>query len=130
MVSFSVEMSMPYSTEESLGIGGRLRAKPEHFEVHEIPLYAAEGAGEHLYVNLTKVNQTTKQVQGQLARLFSIRPQDVGFAGLKDKYAKTSQTFSIFCGRQQPVVVPRGGLAHHDLGMVITNRLVVRQLKV
>ncbi len=88
-------MNLPYITGELPGIGGQLRAIPDHFVVDELPLYTPSGEGQHLYVNLTKSGLTTKEVQRLLARTFGKSERDVGFAGMKDKHACTTQTFSI-----------------------------------
>ncbi len=86
---------LPYVTGDLLGVGGALRLTPEHFIVEEMPLYDAMGEGPHLYLNVTKANITTKEVQQQLEKLFALPRGAVGFAGLKDKNALTTQTFSI-----------------------------------
>ena len=91
----SIDLSLPYLTADLEGIGGRVRARPEDFMVEEVPLYEPSGYGRHLYVNITKRNQTTRDVQLQLADLFNLRPQNIGTAGLKDKHAVATQTFSI-----------------------------------
>jgi tRNA pseudouridine13 synthase len=95
-----IEIGLPYLTADLPGIGGQLRAEPDHFIVEEVGLYEADGEGQHLYVNLTKVGLTTKEVQAQLERLFSLERGSVGFAGMKDKIAKTTQTFSLSVGVQ------------------------------
>ena len=95
MIESEFEMSLPYLTAQLPGSGGTLKATPEHFIVEEVPLYEAEGEGQHLYVNLTKVGLNTKDVQAMLGRLFRVDRSEVGFAGLKDKHARTTQTFSI-----------------------------------
>lgn len=95
MIESEFEMSLPYLTAQLPGSGGTLKATPEHFIVEEVPLYEAEGEGQHLYVNLTKVGLNTKDVQAMLGRLFRVDRGEVGFAGLKDKHARTTQTFSI-----------------------------------
>jgi tRNA pseudouridine13 synthase len=95
MLDSPIELYLPYVTADLPGVGGRLRATADDFVVEEIPLYAPQGAGKHLYVNLTKVGLTTKEVQRQIERLLHLRPGDVGYAGLKDKTARTTQTFSI-----------------------------------
>ena len=100
MIDFTLDLTLPYATEEQPGIGGTLRARPEHFVVEEIPLYEATGEGEHLFVNITKVDLTTKQVQGDMARLFGLKKSQIGLAGLKDKRARTTQTFSLHVGRR------------------------------
>jgi tRNA pseudouridine13 synthase len=91
----SAEPAPPYITADLPGVGGQLRASPEHFVVEEVPLYAASGEGPHLYLNLTKSGWTTKEIQHRLEKLFGLRAGEVGFAGLKDKQARTTQTFSL-----------------------------------
>ena len=102
MLQPNIDLSLPYISADLPGIGGVLRASPEHFVVEEVPLYAAQGEGQHLYVNITKVGLTTKEVQLHLERLFGLKRDDVGFAGMKDKLARTTQTFSLDVGRQPP----------------------------
>lgn len=88
-------MELPYITDPLRGIGGKLRAVPEHFVVQELPLYEPQGEGSHLYLNFTKTGLTTKQVTEQIERMLKLRRGDVGYAGLKDKYACTTQTISL-----------------------------------
>ncbi|MEZ4862081.1 MAG: tRNA pseudouridine(13) synthase TruD [Caldilineaceae bacterium] len=95
MLESNLELTIPYLTGALPGIGGQLRATAEHFIVEELPLYEPVGEGQHLYVNLTKSGLTTKDVQRALERRFGLPQGAVGFAGLKDKYARTTQTFSI-----------------------------------
>jgi len=96
-------MSLPYVTADLPGTGGVLRASPDDFVVEEVPLYTAQGDGQHLYVNITKVGLTTKEVQIGLERLFGLKKGDVSFAGMKDKRARTTQTFSLSVGHKPPV---------------------------
>jgi tRNA pseudouridine13 synthase len=103
MLQSELELSLPYVTAELPGTGGVLRADPADFVVEEVPLYAAEGDGQHLYVNITKVGLTTKEVQIGLERLFGLKKGDVSFAGMKDKRARTTQTFSLGVGHKPPV---------------------------
>lgn len=91
-------MDLPYVTRDLPGIGGRLRLTPEQFTVEELPLYEPAGAGQHLYVRLTKEGLTTRDVQLGLERLFQLPHNAVGFAGMKDKHARTTQTFSLNVG--------------------------------
>lgn len=95
MEHLDIDLSLPYITEDLTGIGGKIRQKTSHFKVEEIPVYEPQGLGNHLYVNITKENLTTREVQLRLADLFQINPEEVGKAGLKDKYAVTTQTFSV-----------------------------------
>lgn len=100
MYPYSPMHEWPYSSEQLPGIGGQLRSRTADFIVEEIPLYMPSDAGQHLYVALTKEELTTKDVQNRLERLFELRRGDVGFAGMKDKFARTTQTFSLSVGHQ------------------------------
>ncbi len=86
---------LPTITPELPGTGGVLKAEPAHFVVEEIPLYEASGSGAHLYVSLTREGWTTRRVADALADLFGLSRRDVGFAGLKDRNARCTQTFSL-----------------------------------
>lgn len=86
---------LPYVTADLPGLGGRLRTEPEDFVVHELPAYEPCGEGEHRYLELTKRDETTPYVTGELARALGIHPSDVAYAGMKDRRAVTTQRFSI-----------------------------------
>lgn len=87
--------ALPFFTAQLPGCGGRIKAEPAHFIVEEVPLYSPDGAGSHLYVALRREGWTTRQVVEALARLFDLRPDDIGYAGLKDRHARCTQVFSL-----------------------------------
>lgn len=84
-----------YLTEDLAPIGGQLKQRPEDFLVEEIPLYEPCGEGEHIYLFIEKRNLSTLHLVRLLARHFGVRPDAVGYAGLKDKYAVTRQMLSV-----------------------------------
>lgn len=86
---------LPYFTRGLPGIGGQIKAEPRYFIVEEVPLYEASGEGQHVYVRLTREGWTTRALAKELRKLFVLRDVDVGFAGRKDKHARTTQTFSL-----------------------------------
>ncbi len=90
-----IDLTLPYLSATLPGIGGTLRATADHFVVEELPLYEPSGEGTHLYLNLTKSGLTTKDVQMRLERILRVDRNSVGYAGLKDKDASTTQTFSV-----------------------------------
>jgi len=96
--SLEIDLTLPFITDGLPGVGGTLRASSHHFIVEEIPLYEASGEGQHLYVNITKEGMTSRDVEMGLARVFGIANRDVGSAGMKDKHARTTQTFSLLVG--------------------------------
>ncbi|MCB1637759.1 MAG: tRNA pseudouridine(13) synthase TruD [Thiothrix sp.] len=86
---------------------GILRTSPADFRVDEQMALAFTGTGEHLWLQVRKTGQNTEWVARQLARLAGIKPVDVGFAGLKDRQAVTTQWFSLYLpGRTDPVLDP------------------------
>jgi tRNA pseudouridine13 synthase len=84
-----------YLTAALPGTGGTLRVEPEDFLVEEIPLYAACGEGEHLYLTVEKCGITTFDLLRQLARALHCPEREIGYAGLKDARAITRQTVSV-----------------------------------
>jgi tRNA pseudouridine13 synthase len=95
MAAPKLDLALPYITPELPGVGGAIRARPELFQVVEVPAYDPLGYGDHIYVNVTKKGRTTRDTQIDIASLLGIRREDVGHAGLKDKHAVSTQTFSI-----------------------------------
>lgn len=85
----------PFITAELGGIGGSIKLSPAHFVVQEIPLYPPSGQGSHLYLNLTRQGMNTRAVVDELAGLFTVDQGRIGLAGLKDKQATATQTFSL-----------------------------------
>ncbi len=94
-MAIGLESALPAITPDLPGVGGQLKAEPAHFVVDELPLYEASGSGAHLYVSLTRAGWTTRRVADALADLFGVSRRDVGFAGLKDRNARCTQTFSL-----------------------------------
>jgi tRNA pseudouridine13 synthase len=76
-------------------VSGTLRASPEDFQVWELPLIEPQGSGSHLWLEIRKRDANTAWVAGQLASAAGVPPRDVGYAGMKDRRAVTTQWFSI-----------------------------------
>jgi len=90
-----LEPELPFITPEFKGIGGSIKNELSHFVVEELPLYEPSGQGEHLYLHLRREGLTTRDLQKRLADLFGLHEAQVGYAGLKDKQAVVTQTFSV-----------------------------------
>lgn len=86
---------LPYRTAALPGIGGRLRTTDDDFAVDEIPAYAADGTGDHVFVHVEKRGLTTPEAARRLAALAGVAARDVGWAGLKDRHAVTRQWLSL-----------------------------------
>ncbi len=82
---------------------GTIRSIPEDFQVNEQLDTDFAGAGEHLYLHIQKRSQNTQWVAKQIAQVAGVRPQDVAYAGLKDRHALTTQWFSVWLpGKEDP----------------------------
>ena len=67
----------------------------DNFAVEEVPLYAFSGAGEHLILKIRKKNLTTQEMLNLLSENLGLKRAEIGYAGLKDKAAMTSQFISL-----------------------------------
>lgn len=85
----------PYLSSDLPGIGGHLKSEPADFFVEELPAYEPQGAGEHLFLWIEKVDLAAEELVKRLARAFEIRRDDIGVAGLKDRRAITRQFVSV-----------------------------------
>lgn len=81
------------------GAGGWWKASPAEFSVVEIPSGTPDGDGEHQWLWIEKTGCTTAEVADWLAYAAGVRRSDVGYAGLKDRDARTEQAFTIMGGR-------------------------------
>ncbi len=80
-----------------------IRSCPEDFHVDEILNFSFDGEGEHLLVHVRKRNQNTADVAQKLARHAEVKVRDIGYAGLKDRNAVTTQWFSVWLpGKPDP----------------------------
>jgi tRNA pseudouridine13 synthase len=77
------------------GVGGKLRQRPEDFEVEELPAYDADGLPGHLLVWLRKRAFTSEDAVREVAKQLGIPRVEIGVAGLKDRDAVTRQQISL-----------------------------------
>ncbi len=76
-------------------VRGVLRSSADDFVVDEELGYGPDGDGEHLLLHVRKRDTNTEWLARTLAQYAGVKPVDVGFAGLKDRYAVTTQWFSL-----------------------------------
>ena len=82
---------------------GILRSTPEDFFVDEDLGFAADGAGEHVFLRVEKRGANTEWVARELARFAGVGAEAVSYAGQKDRHALTRQTFSLHLpGKRDP----------------------------
>lgn len=87
--------NLPFVSGRLPGIGGVIKAVPEHFEVEEVLPYEPCGEGEHVFVKLRRKGWSTADVGRALGEPLGIAGHDIGWAGRKDKNAVTTQTISL-----------------------------------
>jgi tRNA pseudouridine13 synthase len=75
---------------------GDIRTLPEDFIVEETLAFEPSGSGEHSFLQIQKTGENTEYVARQLARFANVRQRDIGFAGMKDRHAITTQWFSVW----------------------------------
>lgn len=110
------------------------------FVVEEIPLYDFLGEGEHLVVQIRKKNLSTEELLKLLSSHLGIKAKEIGYAGLKDKNALTSQFISIpYLLKEKletlnhPLIKILQTTRHHNkikIGHLKGNRFFVRLKKV
>ena len=79
------------------GINGKLRTKPEDFIVKEISLHPIEKEdGRFAIADVTAINWETNALVRELSDRLHVSRQRIGFAGTKDKRAKTTRLMSFY----------------------------------
>jgi tRNA pseudouridine13 synthase len=82
---------------------GRIKQSDDDFVVEEILGFEPDGEGPHAWLQICKRGTNTAWLAGALARLAGVARRDVGYAGLKDRAAVTTQWFSVpIEGREEP----------------------------
>ncbi len=117
--------SQPGSCRDELPIA-RFKQYPGDFRVHEVLGFDLDGEGEHLWIKVCKTGLNTRDVADQLAGLFKVAARDVGYSGLKDKHAVTTQWFSLPLpiARQLPDDLPQ--LAQLSIEETVRSRKKLR----
>ncbi len=67
----------------------------ERFFVEEIPLYRFSGKGNYLILKIKKRDMSTSKLTTVFAKAAGLQERDIGYAGLKDKSATTTQYISL-----------------------------------
>jgi len=79
------------------GVGGKLRSIPEDFVVREVSNYPSEKEnGRFTIADVTATNWEANLLVRELSNWLHISRQRIGFAGTKDKRAKTTRLMSFY----------------------------------
>lgn len=74
---------------------GRLKVQPQDFQVDELLGFEPEGQGDFLWLQWHKTATNSRWLAAQLADIVGLPEAQVGYGGLKDRHAVTSQWFSL-----------------------------------
>ncbi len=100
MSDFSSDWAHAYGVP---GCHGTIRTTPEDFQVDEVLGYEPDGSGNHALLHIRKRNTNTEWLARRLAEFAAVAPKEIGYAGLKDRHAVTSQYFTVhLSGREGP----------------------------
>ena len=87
-----------------------LKAEPEDFVVvEEFDEASFSGVGEHVCLQIRKREQNTRWIAAALAEVAGVAERDIGFCGMKDRRAVTTQWFSVAHAeewRMPPMAIP------------------------
>lgn len=83
-------------------VRARLRTRPEDFIVDELLAFGPDSEGEHALLRVRKTSANTEWVARRIAMLAGVSVKAVGYAGLKDRHAVTTQWFSVHLGPSAP----------------------------
>ena len=86
------ELNFAYGHPTSFG---QIKSVPEDFCVEENLGFDLTGDGEHLFLLIEKKLLNTEDMVKIIARTLSVPIKAISYAGLKDKFAKTIQWFSL-----------------------------------
>ncbi len=77
-------------------LSARIRSVPEDFVVEELDAFEATGSGEHLLLTVRKRAMNTAFAAKTIAEWAGVAESAVGYAGMKDRHALTTQRFSVW----------------------------------
>ncbi|MDZ7805127.1 tRNA pseudouridine(13) synthase TruD [Thiohalophilus sp.] len=84
-------------------VKGVLRQQIDDFVVEEQLGFEPGGEGQHVWLWIEKRDRNTQDIALELARHAAIKPNAVGFSGMKDRRAITRQWFSLdLAGKEEP----------------------------
>lgn len=92
---YSLDFPFAHAVAEERPEAG-FRVEFEDFCVDEELGFELTGSGEHVYLHIHKRGDNTAWIAKQIAQLAGVASMDVGYCGLKDRRAVTSQWFSVY----------------------------------
>ena len=104
--------SLAFATGIKPTATGVIKQLPEDFQVDELlgfdPTLDDNANGPHHWLHIRKTGINTRYLAELLARQNGCKLRDVGFSGMKDRHAVTTQWFSIPATGTTPIVEQQG----------------------
>ncbi len=94
-IDFSYKLSQFPTANPVPKIFGDLRTKNSDFIVDEVLSFQPSGEGEHLFLQVKKIDSNTDWVARQLQKKSALTSKDIGYAGKKDRHSISTQWFSL-----------------------------------
>lgn len=92
-MSYSLDFAHVLSAPAATAV---FRQTVSDFKVTENLGFEPSGAGEHVFLHIRKRGENTQWLAVQIARFAGVDKRDVGFSGMKDRWAETTQWFSVY----------------------------------
>lgn len=92
-MTFSLDFPRALANPASLAV---FRQTVQDFQVVEELGFDPSGHGEHCFLHIRKRGENTQWVADRIADFAGVASRDVGFCGLKDRWAETTQWFSVY----------------------------------
>ncbi|OUS30945.1 hypothetical protein A9Q99_05365 [Gammaproteobacteria bacterium 45_16_T64] len=86
---------MAFASGSAPNATAELKTRPEDFLVDEILGFEPSGEGEHLYLHVKARDYNTEYLLEHIARNLGVAKNSVVYSGQKDRYAVTTQWFSV-----------------------------------
>ncbi len=93
-MSFSLDF--PHVSQQTPAATAVFRQTVQDFKVTENLGFEPSGTGEHVFLHIRKRGENTQWLAGQIASFAGVDKRDVGFSGMKDRWAETTQWFSVY----------------------------------
>jgi tRNA pseudouridine13 synthase len=104
-----------------------LRDRPQDFNVVEELGFKPTNEGQHVLLKIQKTGITTDMLAGLLAKFAGVAKREIGYAGLKDKRAVTTQWFSVnLAGRKEPDWMRFHDASYHVIDAVYNKKKIQR----
>ncbi|HHF56540.1 MAG TPA: tRNA pseudouridine(13) synthase TruD, partial [Thermoplasmatales archaeon] len=88
------EIGIEVFVTKARGVGGKIKKEPEDFIVEEVSIYPPPSNGRYVIARVKARNWEMNRLIEKLAYNLKISPNSIGYAGIKDKRARTTQIMS------------------------------------